>query len=500
MKKLSKLTMLAGMFSLFAGASVAQDDTDIPSKVALFKNVKVFDGVNEGLQDLDVLVVQNKIHRVGEDIPESGTWEIEARMGVASEAAPPVYGDYSGGYAFLVERGGKTETITVDVNVIDGGGRTLMPGLIEGHVHMSTFLPLQAWARDSMHPYAHGAYAVLRGREMMMNGYTTVRDLGGPANYLREMYDAGHAIGPRVYPSENWITQTSGHGDFRELNDPHPALTGGAGQHMYENYVTMIADGPDEVTRATRETFRRGATQIKLFTSGGVTSLFDPLHSAPNLEEIKAAVAVAEQWGTYVATHSFTEKGILMSIEAGVKSIEHAPFLTDEAAKAMIENDLFLVTAVAPVLEVDVETARETYPPASFKKWSRVREAAETMMGVVADNPDLKFVFGTDLLGTIDNTKATDDKMNLEYKWWVDAIGEHRILTALTSTAGELMALSGQMNPYPDGPLGVISEGAYADLLLVDGNPFEDITVLENPDENFDIIMKDGVIYKNTLN
>ena len=430
---------------IIAPAAFAQDDT--PSQT-LFKNVHVFDGVNDArIENASVLVEGNLIKEISTD---------------------------------AIDAPGAT--------VIDGGGRTLMPGLIEGHVHLSTFLPLQAWARDSMHPYAHGAHAVLRGKEMMMNGYTTVRDLGGPANYLREMYDAGYAVGPRVYPSENWITQTSGHGDFRELNDPHPKIAASR-QHFYEDYVTMIADGPDEVTRATRETFRRGATQIKLFTSGGVTSLFDPLHSAPNPEEIEAAVAVAEQWGTYVATHSFTEKGIMMSIEAGVKSIEHAPFLTDKAARAMTKKGLFLVTAVSPVFEVDVETARETYPPASFAKWKRVRDAAESMMQVVSDNPKLKLVFGTDLLGTIDNIRATDDKMNLEYKWWVDAIGEHRVLTALTSTAGELMALSGEMNPYPEGPLGVIIEGAYADLLLVDGNPLEDILVMENPDENFDIIM-----------
>lgn len=440
---------------IIAQATFAQDDT--PSQT-LFTNVYVFDGVNESrIGNASVLVEGNLIKAISKD---------------------------------PIDAPGAT--------LIDGGERTLIPGLIEGHVHMSTFLPLQAWARDSLHPYAHGAHAVLRGKEMMMNGYTTVRDMGGPANYLREMYDAGYAAGPRVYPSENWITQTSGHGDFRELNDPHPNIVAGR-QHFYEDYVTIIADGPDEVTRATRETFRRGATQIKLFTSGGVTSLFDPLHSAPNLEEIEAAVAVADQWGTYVATHSFTEKGILMSIEAGVKSIEHAPFLTNAAAEAMTKKGLYLVTAVAAVLEVDVETARVTYPPASFAKWKRVRDAAENMMQVVADNPNLKLVFGTDLLGTIDNTRATDDKMNLEYKWWTDYISELRILRGLTSTAGELMALSGEMNPYKEGPLGVIQAGAYADMLLVEGNPLQDITVLERPDVNFKIIMKDGVIHKNTL-
>lgn len=165
----------------------------------------------------------------------------------------------------------------------------------------------------------------------------------------------------------------------------------------------------------------------------------------------------------------------------------------------MIENELFLVTAVAAVFEIEEETAQQTYPPASFAKWKRVRDAAKNMIKVVADNPDLKFVFGTDLLGPVETVKVTDDKMNLEYKWWVEALGEHRVMKAITSTAGELMALSGEMNPYSAGPLGVVQEGAYADLLLVDGNPLEDVSVLEDPDANFNIIMKDGVIYKNTL-
>jgi len=349
-----------------------------------------------------------------------------------------------------------------------------------------------------LHPYAHGAYALLRAEEILMNGYTTIRDLGGPANYLRLIIDAGRAVGPRIYPTENWITTTSGHGDLRGLNTPHPNIVGGR-QHFYEDYVTMIADGPDETTRAVRETFRRGATQIKLFTSGGVTSVFDPLHSGPNADEIRAAVAVAERWDTYVATHSFSEEAILLALDNGVKSIEHAPFLTDAAASAIEEAGAFLSTAVAPVFEVDVETARAQYDPASFAKWLPVREAAQNAVQVIGRHPDMKFVFATDLLGTVDNLVATDDKMNSEYAHWVEYMEPIRILRSLTSTAAELNAMTGRMNPYTEGPQGVVQEGAYADLLLVDGNPLDDILILEDPDSNFRIIMKNGVIYKNTL-
>jgi imidazolonepropionase-like amidohydrolase len=452
---MKKLAIAIIMVVMMAGASPAAEQQEPPKQV-LFKNVKVFNGTEDKLHDVDVLVEGNLIKSV--------------KKGIQAPKA----------------------------TVIDGGGRTLMPGLIDQHVHLSTFLPLQTHSRDMLHPYAHGALAALRAKEILMNGYTTVRDCGGPAAYLQKIIDAGVAAGPRIYPSENWITTTSGHGDFRELNDPHPNVTGGR-QHFYEDYVTIIADGPDETTRAVREAFRRGATQIKLFSSGGVTSLFDPLHSGPNPEEIRAAVKVAERWDTYVLTHSFSEAAIRLSIDNGVKSIEHAPFLTDKIAKKMAEKGVYLATAVSPVLEVDVEYAKTTYPPASFKKWFTVRQAAENMLKVLKNNPDLKVVLGSDLLGPWQNQKAVDDKMNLEFKYFGKAIGNFRTLRMATATAGEMNKMTGKMNPYKDGPLGVVKEGAYADLLLVDGNPLKDIRLMLDPDKNFKVIMKDGVIYKNTL-
>ncbi len=452
---MKKLLAIAVVIAVVAPICADAQESE-PGRI-LFTNVKVFDGVSDRLTAQDVLIEGNLIIKVGAELqtPENAV-------------------------------------------IIDGGGRTLMPGLIDQHTHVSTFLPLQTHSRDMLHPYAHGALAILRAREILMNGYTTIRDCGGPAAYLQEIIDAGVAAGPRIYPTENWITTTSGHGDFRELNDPHPNIAGGR-QHFYEEYVTIIADGPDETTRAVRETFRRGATQIKLFTSGGVTSLFDPLHSGPNAEEIQAAVKVAEAWDTYVLTHSFSEKAIRLAIDNGVKSIEHAPFLTDEVAKLMIEKGIYLATAVSPVLEISVDYAKTTYPPESFKKWSVVREAAVKMLGVLERNPELKVVLGSDLLGPWRNQKAVDDKMNLEFRYFGEAIGNFRTLRMATSTAGEMNRMTGKMNPYTDGPLGVVAEGAYADLLLVDGNPLENIELMTDPDAKFLIIMKDGVIFKNTL-
>jgi imidazolonepropionase-like amidohydrolase len=165
----------------------------------------------------------------------------------------------------------------------------------------------------------------------------------------------------------------------------------------------------------------------------------------------------------------------------------------------MIKKNIYLATAVSPVLEISVEAAEKTYSPASFKKWKVVRDAALNMLEVLKRNPDLKVTLGSDLLGPWRGMKAVDDKMNLEFKYFGKYLGNLRTLKMATSTAGEMNLMTGKMNPYTDGPLGVVREGAYADLLLVDGNPLENIELMLDPGKNFKIIMKDGVIYKNTL-
>jgi imidazolonepropionase-like amidohydrolase len=458
MEETTKMKLAIAIIAfLLAGSTFAADDAPPPQ--VLFKNVNIFNGTDDRLYgNHEVLVEGNKIKAIS-------AGEIEA----GSQAA-----------------------------VIDGGGRTLMPGLLDMHVHTATFGPLQTLSRDMLHPYAHGALASDRAYGMLLNGFTTVRDLGGPANYLRKIIDAGVMPGPRIYPTENWITTTSGHGDFRELNDPHPNIAGGR-QHFYEDYVTIIADGRDEHLRAAREAFRRGATQLKLFTGGGVTSLFDPLHSGPMDEEVRAVVEVAERWDTYVAVHAHTEQAIQQAIDNGIKSIEHAPFLTDAQARAMIKNGIFLSTAFSPVFSISEEKAKTAYPPESYTKWLVIRNAAENTLKVIKNNPELKVVVASDHIPQWDTGRAYDDKAVQEFKFLSEAIGNFRTLKAFTSTAGELNMMTGKMNPYPDSQLGIIQKDAYADILLVDGNPLEDITVMMNPDKNVKIIMKDGVIYKNTL-
>lgn len=442
----------------FASRVSAQDaNADKAPSLTIIENVVVFDGLNEKTITGSVLIEDNLIKEVGA--------EVKAPEGAV---------------------------------VIDGKGKFLMPGLADMHVHTATFGPVQTHSRDMLHPYAHGALAADRAEGMLMNGFTTIRDLGGPASYLRKIIDARVLPGPRIYPTENWISTTSGHGDFRELNDPHPNIDGGR-RHFYDDYVTIIADGRDEHMRAAREAFRRGATQLKIFTGGGITSLFDPLHSGPTADEVQAVVEVAEDWDTYVAVHAHTKEALQLAIDNGIKSIEHAPWLTDEQAKIMIEKDLVLSTSFSPVFDISVEQARKAYPPESFEKWIKVREAASNLLEVIKNNPELKIVVASDHIPQWNNGRSYDDKALREFEYFSKAIGNFRTLVAFTSAAGEVNAMTGKMNPYPKGPLGVIKPGAYADLLIVDGNPLENIEVMMDADKNFKLIMKDGLIYKNTL-
>ncbi|NOD61698.1 MULTISPECIES: amidohydrolase family protein [Ruegeria] len=460
MKHLFKSTLLAGVVSLAAGMSSAQDEA-LPQ--ILFTNVHVFDGVNEArIENASVLVEGNLIKEISTDGIE----------------AP-------------------------NATMIDGGGRTLMPGMHDQHVHLLVFNPLSDGLRQNITPFHLGGVATIRSERILMNGFTTVRDLGGPAKSIARIIDTGMFPGPRIYSSEAFITQTSGHADFRKLNDRHPTLSGQGPSHWVDTDMSFIADGPEQIRMAVRENLRRGATQIKVMVSGGVTSEFDPLHSLQyQADEIQMAVKTAEQWGTYVTCHVFTEQAIRNCIDNGAKTVEHIPFLTKEAAEIMVEKQIMFATAVAPVYSVTTEQAEAFYTPASFAKWKSVRDAAANMIEVIQTTPGMidLYTLGTDLINNWDQTLEQDKKMNDEFKYLHEAkFKPFDILRMATSNGARMNRLTGLNNPYQDGPLGVVEEGAYADLLLVDGNPLEDILLLADPDPNLKVIMKDGVIYKNTL-
>ena len=431
----------------------------------LFTNVHVFDGVNEKrIENANVLVEGNLIKTV-------------STTSIADE----------------------------DATVIDGGGRTLLPGFIDNHVHFSLTGATLSEIENNM-TWEDIAYNAVPTAEMyLMEGFTTVRDAGGTNAGLRRAIDGGLFDGPRVYTSGAFLGGRGGHADFAPFTAPTGTET-----NMSRLNIAQDANGVDATILHARNNFRMGNTQLKVMQSGGVVSLFDPWQmEGRTVEEIEAAVEIAEQYGSYVMAHSYKKESILRALNAGVKSIEHGFMFDGEIAKVMEEKGAYIttnLTAFDPGL-LDIPAVKSD--PRTLSKAVSASEAFVNYIDNVRKYKP-KRGFHTDCVGRFDACRkqvAYEKYLNGEY------FGNHRALVALTSIGGEIAALSGEIvNPYTEGKLGVIEEGAYADLLIVDGNPLQDLSVIGTQDKWFDgpdrpegvetirIIMKDGKIYKNTLN
>jgi len=375
-----------------------------------------------------------------------------------------------------------------DTTLIDGGGRTLMPGLIDAHWHaMLATTPLNV-----LMTVDDGYLNLLAGREAektLMRGFTTIRDVGGPTFGLKRAIDEGVVVGPRIYPSGAMITITGGHGDFRQPYELPRAL-GAPTTRTEEMGGSMIADSPDEVRVRVREQLMLGATQIKLTAGGGVASPHSPLDVSTFTEpELRAAVEAADNWGTYVTVHAYTPKAIRRSIDAGVKCIEHGHLMDEATAKLMADKKIWLSTQPFPPEMADV------FPPGSSEraKFEEVLKGMDTTYRL-AKTYSLKTAFGTDILFSPALAPRQGELLASLTRWYTPAA----VLAMATSVNAELLALSGLRNPYP-GKLGRIEEGALADLLLVDGDPLANIKLLEDPEKNLLVIMKNGKIYKNTV-
>lgn len=430
-----------------ASAARAQGDPSANSSATLFQNVRIFDGKGASLSAPSyVLVRGNIIERIS------------------------------------------TTPITADpgVTVIAGHGRTLMPGLIDAHWHAMLIRPNPAQAIAGDVGYNNIAAAV-EATDTLMRGFTTVRDVGGPVFGLKNAIDSGLVAGPRIYPSGAMITTTSGHGDFRQLSEL-PRTVGGPLSRMEQIGGSMVADSPDEVRLRVREQLMQGASQIKLTAGGGVSSPFSPIDASTFTEpELRAAVEAAENWGTYVTVHAFTSAAIQRAIAAGVKCIEHG-FLMDEAtAKLIAAKGIWLSLQPLP------EALREGFPEGSVQR----AKADEVWPGIartyeLAKKYKIKTAWGTDVLFSQELAQQQGAILASLVRWYSPASA----LAMATSTNAELLALSGKRSPYA-GKLGVVEQGALADLLLIDGNPLENIDLIAAPAKNFKVIMKDGRVYKN---
>ena len=367
---------------------------------------------------------------------------------------------------------------------IDGTGKTLIPGLIDAHWH-AVFTTISAETLEFGEIGYVFARAVVSARETLLRGFTTVRDVGGPTLGIKQAIDEGAIQGPRIFPAGAFISQTGGHGDFRL---PNETPRGVAGHLSYGEIVgaAIIADGEAEVLRGAREVLRRGASQLKLMAGGGCASNYDPLDVTQYTEaEMRAAVQVAENWGTYVTVHAYTPRAIRIAVAAGVRCIEHGQLIDEETVALLAEKDIWW--CLQPFL--DDEDAIPL-PPANRAKFLQMVAGTDTAYRL-AKKHKVKLAFGTDTLFDAKLASRQGAQLAKLTRWFTPA----EVLQQATIRNAELLAMSGPRNPYP-GRLGVVAEGALADLILIDGDPIADISLIARPEETFAAIIKEGRLVK----
>ncbi|MFD4956251.1 amidohydrolase family protein [Streptomyces sp. NPDC058451] len=426
---------------------MTQQQTPVP---ILINNVRVFDAVRSGpTPATSVLIQERRIAAIGMENPPDGA------------------------------------------AVIEGGGRVLMPGLTDAHVHL--FATGTSLAGLTTGATGAGYYTALASAErMLMRGFTTVRDMAGDVASLRQVLDAGTFPGPRIYPSQAAISQTSGHGDFSNIYEDANTFSCGAHARAEQIGFLRVADGRDQVLAAVREQLKKGASQIKVMAGGGVSSAYDPLDVLQyTLDELKAAVEAATDWGTYVCAHVYNDEGINRAIDAGIKSIEHGHLVAGpETVKRMADEGVWLSTQ--PFLETDHEYDN---PENAGKNEQVCKGVANSFEW--AREQGARIAFGTDLLLEPEKAGLQNEMLTrLSTHFHFDPAEALRIAT---SGNADLFRLAGERDPYKAARLGQITEDAWADVLLVEGDPTKDLTVLGDPDKNLAVIIKDGRIYKNTL-
>jgi imidazolonepropionase-like amidohydrolase len=322
-----------------------------------------------------------------------------------------------------------------------------------------------------------------------MRGFTTVRDMAGPSFGLKLAIDAGLMAGPRIFPSGAMISQTAGHGDFRMPYEV-PAAPDAPLSRGDAIGVGSIADGADQVLKCAREQLMLGASQLKLAAGGGVSSNYDPVDVSEYTEpEFRAAVDAAANWGTYVAVHAYAPAAIQTAIRAGVASIEHGHLMDEETAKLIADKGVWLST------QPFGDDFAAPFPEGSINRTKQLQVFAGTDRAYgFAKQYKLKTAWGTDVLFDAKLCETQGAQVARLAKWYAPA----EALKMVTSVNAELCAMSGPRNPYP-GKLGVIEAGAYADLIVIDGDPIADINLVADPAKNLKLIMKDGRIYKDAL-
>ncbi len=450
-KGLSRRSVLRGIAATLAAPAlgVASPSFAQPApKPILLKNVRIFDGRSAQLIDGKAILIEG------------------ARI-----AALPAQDD----------------TVS-DAEIIDCGGRTIMPGMIDAHWHTMLAGISQVTAMTAQVPYVH-LVAAEEAERTVMRGFTSVRDAGGPSFSVKRAIDESRIPGPRIYPCGAMVSQTSGHGDFRPLYElPRSPQTNLS--HAEEAGISAIADGVPEVLRRVREQLMLGASQIKIMAGGGVASAYDPLDSLQfTEEEIRMAVTAAEDWGTYVCAHVYTSNGIKRALAGGVRSIEHGQLADEEAARQMA--DMGAWWSIQPFL---ADEDSNMYPNPLQREQQKLIAEGTVRAVELGKKFDVKMALGTDILFNPQATASQGKQLTKFARWYDNA----DVLRMLTSGNADLLAMSGPRNPY-SGKLGVVEADAFADLLLLDGNPLENIDLIADPETSMKLIIKDGRVQKNTL-
>jgi imidazolonepropionase-like amidohydrolase len=445
-----KLSLNLVVILLIATQFSFTQETEEPTKV-LFTNVNVWDGTSDQLAaGTDVLVVGNKISKIGKGLTESGA------------------------------------------QVVDGDGGTLIPGLLDMHQHLLLHGGTAAGTYD-WDAYIQGAQAYKMMKKFLYMGYTTIRDIGGNSISLSRAVRSGYIDGPRIYTSGPVISQTGGHGDWGSYNDGPYDL-----DYQEKTQNTFVVDGVDEVIKAVRWNYKSGASFIKIMGGGGVASVYDPLNATQlTFEEMKAAVDISEDYGSYVAIHAYHDRSYNRALDAGVKSFEHGFLITEPTVKRMAETEgVFWSWQPFGSYTLFAGGFPDWFSEDMIVKGTAVNKGS-TLVPKLMKKHGVMVILGSDMFG--DEAKFALTNIISAAEVPGSGYTSLDVMKMATSNAGKVCAMSGPgRDYYKEAKLGVVEEGAWADIIIMNGNPIDDVHVLGETD-NMKLIMKDGKIYKNIL-
>jgi imidazolonepropionase-like amidohydrolase len=405
------------------------------------------------------------------------------------ELLDPEAGDVAGGHELVVEGELIKEVAGQPINlasasanadVIDCGGRTLMPGLIDSHVHV-VLSEVAIPRMESLPLTLMTARAAVLMRGMIDRGFTTVRDTGGADWGLKEATDKGLLPGPRLFIAGKAIGPTGGHSDPRRRTDFGPRC------HCCNAmaFTMCVADGVAQVRRAVREEMRQGCDQVKIMMSGGVASPYDPLDSLQfSMGEVEAAVEEARAFGRYVCAHAYSARAIERAVRGGVRTIEHGNLIDDASAKLMAENGMFLIANLVTYFEMKKHAAAYGMSADMLAKNELVIGGALKSLEICKRH-GVPVGYGTDLLGQLQGAQSQEFTLRAE------VLSPAEIIRSATTIGAQIVR--------QEGKLGCLAPGAFADLLVVDGNPLKDLSRLQGQGQHLSVIMKGGRFHKNRL-